>query len=71
MRSIVHALRGWPTPFGIGINSRESVFDAKDPMFEIMAGELVNFGLRQHQSIAADKASPALVATHVPTSLAS
>ncbi|WP_347269009.1 NAD(P)H-dependent oxidoreductase [Paracoccus sp. (in: a-proteobacteria)] len=23
VRSIVHALRGWPTPYGVGINSRE------------------------------------------------
>lgn len=27
LRSIVHALRGWPTPLGAGINSSENVFD--------------------------------------------
>ncbi|MBO6639078.1 MAG: NAD(P)H-dependent oxidoreductase [Roseitalea sp.] len=27
VRSIVHALRGWPTPLGAGINSAEPVFD--------------------------------------------
>lgn len=43
MRSIVHALRGWPTPFGIGINSRESVVKPNDQMFEIMAKELIEF----------------------------
>jgi FMN reductase len=27
LRSIVHALRGWPTPLGAGINTRDSIFD--------------------------------------------
>jgi FMN reductase len=27
MRSIVHALRGWPTPLGIAINTAETEFD--------------------------------------------
>jgi FMN reductase len=26
LRSIVHALRGWPTPFGLGLNTTEAVF---------------------------------------------
>jgi FMN reductase len=30
LRSIVHALRGWPTPFGAGINTLETRFDAAD-----------------------------------------
>lgn len=28
LRSIVHALRGWPTPFGAGINTIETRFDS-------------------------------------------
>lgn len=28
LRSIVHALRGWPTPLGAGINTSEGVFDS-------------------------------------------
>jgi FMN reductase len=28
LRSIVHALRGWPTPLGSAVNSAEAVFDA-------------------------------------------
>ncbi|GAA4437525.1 NAD(P)H-dependent oxidoreductase [Actinokineospora soli] len=28
LRSIVHALRGWPTPLGASVNSAEVVFDA-------------------------------------------
>jgi FMN reductase len=27
MRSIVHALRGWPTPLGAGLNTSEPIFD--------------------------------------------
>jgi len=27
LRSVAHALRGWPTPMGAGINSAEKVFD--------------------------------------------
>lgn len=28
LRSIVHALRGWPTPLGAALNSSEGIFDA-------------------------------------------
>lgn len=28
LRSIVHALRGWPTPFGAALNSASDLFDA-------------------------------------------
>jgi len=27
LRSTVHALRGWPTPLGVAINSAQTVFD--------------------------------------------
>src|SRR5277367_1047152 len=27
LRSIVHALRGWPTPLGAGLNTAEKIFD--------------------------------------------
>jgi FMN reductase len=30
LRSIVHALRGWPTPLGVAINTTEQVFSAED-----------------------------------------
>ncbi|SDI84826.1 NADPH-dependent FMN reductase [Paraburkholderia phenazinium] len=30
LRSIVHALRGWPTPFGAGINTLETRFESLD-----------------------------------------
>jgi len=29
LRSVVHALRGWPSPLGAALNSSESVFDAE------------------------------------------
>lgn len=28
LRAIVHALRGWPTPFGASLNTTEPIFDA-------------------------------------------
>jgi FMN reductase len=28
MRSVIHALRGWPTPLGAGLNITERIFDA-------------------------------------------
>lgn len=29
LRSVVHALRGWPTPLGAALNSSEGIFDAQ------------------------------------------
>lgn len=52
IRSIVHALRGWPTPMGAGINSSVKVFDGDgrcvDPaareQLELVAAQVVEFG---------------------------
>jgi FMN reductase len=52
LRSVVHALRGWPTPLGIAFNSAPGTFDAGgkctipqlDQQFEIMAEQLMQFG---------------------------
>jgi len=54
LRSIVHALRGWPTPLGIAINTATPAFDRDgkcaspdfDASFAIMADELLSFGAR-------------------------
>ena len=55
LRSIVHALRGWPTPLGIALNSREPLFDDEkkplhpevDGQLKIVADQLLEFvGLR-------------------------
>lgn len=51
LRSVVHSLRGWPSPMGIALNSQEPLFDSKgDPLrpevdnqFLIMARQLVDF----------------------------
>lgn len=52
LRGVVHALRGWPTPMGIAINSINAPFDADgacapelDNSFAIMARELLDFQL--------------------------
>jgi len=51
VRSVVHALRGWPTPVGVGINSATSSFDpggvCSDPAvaeaLAMLAGQVVDF----------------------------
>jgi FMN reductase len=51
LRSIVHALRGWPTPIGVAVNSSQKIFDAEgrctDPaiakQLELMAQQIVDF----------------------------
>ena len=50
VRSAVHALRGWPTPFGVTVNSVEQRPDAHgyfgdviDGALDILAGQLVDF----------------------------
>jgi FMN reductase len=51
LRSIVHALRGWPTPSGALINSRQVTFTADDHctdenvsrQLEIVAEQVVDF----------------------------
>lgn len=45
VRSSVHALRGWPTPFGVGVNTAEQQLD--DPRvtgaLDILADQLMQF----------------------------
>lgn len=51
LRTITHALRGWPTPLGMAINSQLPVFERDrgiiDPslasQFEVMASQLLSF----------------------------
>jgi FMN reductase len=53
LRSIVHALRGWPTPLGIAANSLNGLFDehgacidkALSAQMTIMADQLVSFAM--------------------------
>jgi FMN reductase len=53
LRSIVHALRGWPTPLGVAINSADPIFDpAGNPQqplqtqLEILAAQIVDHARR-------------------------
>jgi FMN reductase len=50
VRSAIHALRGWPTPFGVTVNSVEQpvgadgrIDDRVDGALEILAGQLMEF----------------------------
>lgn len=59
LRSIVHAVRGWPTPIGVAVNSSLSPFDAEGhcldaavgAQIEMMAQQVVNFA-RMHAAAA-------------------
>ncbi|EYT81895.1 FMN reductase [Streptomyces sp. Tu 6176] len=54
LRDVVHALRGWPTPLGVAVNTAEGAFDADgvlvDPglrdRLHLMAAEVVGFARR-------------------------
>lgn len=52
MRSIVHALRGWPTPLAGAINSLETPFDEYGEMPNPKVGEALNIIGRQVVSFA-------------------
>ncbi|GGC72872.1 NADPH-dependent FMN reductase [Chelatococcus reniformis] len=51
MRTIIHALRGWPTPMAAGINSADKIFDAEGrcidgnvrSQIEIVANQVFDF----------------------------
>ncbi len=54
LRQVTHALRGWPTPLGLAINSSVTVFDAQGRTDDesttagvrVMAGQIVDFAHR-------------------------
>ncbi len=54
LRQVVHALRGWPTPLGLAINSGSTTFDENGhtdddstaAAVSVMAGQLVDFADR-------------------------
>lgn len=49
LRSIVHSLRGWPTPLGVIVSSAERPFEGEQPIaavagsLSVMAGQVVSF----------------------------
>jgi FMN reductase len=69
MRSTVHALRGWPTPLGVTINSRDSVADRTGTISEsvqeqltILGQEVTEFAVRFGRLLRAND----LESTHEP-----
>jgi FMN reductase len=54
VRTIVHALRGWPTPLAVTLNTAEQLFDANgrcldaraNAQLEVMANQVVEFAER-------------------------
>ncbi|HEX5229677.1 MAG TPA: NAD(P)H-dependent oxidoreductase [Bryobacteraceae bacterium] len=64
-RSIVHALRGWPTPMGVAINTQVERFDEtgagmSEPsvrQISIMAGQVVEFARLRAIAVTADAAA--------------
>ena len=59
LRQIVHALRGWPTPIGVGINSLEVRFTGDEcsdesirKQIKLMAKQLVQFVPRMTEATA-------------------
>jgi FMN reductase len=70
VRSVVHALRGWPTPVGVGINSATSSFDASgacsDPAvaesLARLAEQVVDFAqMSRNKRLRENRTEPALV----------
>jgi len=45
LRTIVHALRGWPTPLGVAINTSEAgdPVAAAEPQIGLMVGQILSF----------------------------
>ena len=58
LRAVVHALRGWPTPLGVAVNSELPVWSEDGTVadaglvtqLEILTGQVVDFAHRWHGS---------------------
>jgi FMN reductase len=67
LRSITHALRGWPTPMAVAINSAQPVFNDEGALIDagiagqldILAGQVVEFARMKALDILARAASHA------------
>ena len=64
VRSAIHALRGWPTPFGLTVNSAQQRpdtdgnFDSRvDGALAILAGQLLEFAQWRVRAMEADQVS--------------
>lgn len=58
MRSIVHALRGWPTPLGVGINSALKVFDSEGQCLDTAVRDQLHLLARQVVDFANRRSTP-------------
>lgn len=62
LRSVIHALRGWPTPLGVTVNSAEEPFESGQPdasvagALRIMAGQVMSFANGQAGRCLAERA---------------
>jgi FMN reductase len=64
LRAVVHALRGWPTPLGVQLNTAVPVFNAggacvdaaAEKQLKIMTAQVVEFALMAHRSAPQPKA---------------
>ncbi len=44
LRTVTHALRGWPTPIGVAINTSEpDAIEAAQPQIALMTGQVLSF----------------------------
>lgn len=67
VRTIVHALRGWPTPLGLTLNSSEPLFDVSGSPIEartreqmqVLASQVVEFARHFSTSKVGEPGSPA------------
>ncbi|GAA1650313.1 hypothetical protein J3R03_002808 [Actinoplanes couchii] len=50
MRSVVHALRGWPTPLGVAINTSAKGTDISDRLSEL-TGQVLAFATHHRAPI--------------------
>jgi FMN reductase len=66
LRTVVHALRGWPTPLGVGVDTSDRVFDAAGAVddavvlgrLDLLADQVVGFA----RAIGRVEVAPAAVA---------
>jgi FMN reductase len=63
LRSIVHALRGWPTPLGVAVNSALGVFKGMECTDASISNQLRLVGRQVHEFAMLRKTSPILQTT--------
>lgn len=63
LRSIVHALRGWPTPLGAAINTSGGIFDGDRCTDKAAAAQLALVGRQVHEFARLRLADPSVMET--------